>query len=255
MTLANLFETTKARNEIALIPYVTAGYPNVEASLDLVETAAEAGADAVEIGLPFSDPVADGPTIQFASHQALEKGFRSRPFLEALATRKRPCPIIVMTYLNPLIALGPQAFPTLAVAGVSAVVVPDLPAEEAASFTEEAARVGIDLVLLVAPTSSEERLRRIGSASRGFVYVVGVVGTTGARKAADPELPRILDRVRPTTTLPLVAGFGLSAPEHVRAITAHADGAIVGSRLVDAIRQGEDFGALVRSFKQASRRL
>ena len=159
-----------------------------------------------------------------------------------------------MTYLNPLLALGPSAFSLLAGAGVSAIVVPDLPEEEAASVSEEAARVGIDVVLLVAPTSSDESLRRIGARSRGFVYVVGVVGTTGARRDADPALPQILSRVRAATTLPLVAGFGLSDPAHVRAITAHADGAIVGSRLVDAIRQGEDFDALIRSFKQASRR-
>ena len=110
------------------------------------------------------------------------------------------------------------------------------------------------MVFLVAPTSSDERLRRIGSTSRGFVYVVGVVGTTGARREADPALPRILDRVRGATSLPLVAGFGLSDPSHIQAITEHADGAIVGSRLVDAIRQGEDFAALIRSFKQATRR-
>jgi len=255
MSMAQVFEATRSRHEIALIPYVTAGYPNREASLDFVHKAADAGADAVEIGFPFSDPVADGPTIQFASHQALQAGFKTRPFLEALATRKRPCPLIVMTYLNPLLALGPNAFSMLSVAGVSAVVVPDLPEEEAGALTADAARFGIDVVLLVAPTSSEERLRRIGAASRGFVYVVGVVGTTGARRSADPELPRILDRVRATTTLPLVAGFGLSDPSHVRAITAHADGAIVGSRLVDCIRHGEDFAALVRSFKQATRRL
>ena len=254
MTLAGVFETTRGRNEIALIPYVTAGYPSIEASLDFMQAAAGAGADSIEIGLPFSDPVADGPTIQFASHQALQAGYRTRPFLRALAARPRSCPLIVMTYLNPLLALGPSAFSLLAGAGVSALVVPDLPEEEAASVSEEAARAGIDLVLLVAPTSSDESLRRIGARSRGFVYVVGVVGTTGARRDADPALPRILSRVRAATTLPLVAGFGLSDPSHVRAITAHADGAIVGSRLVDAIRQGEDFAALIRSFKQASRR-
>lgn len=254
MTLSQVFEPARARNEIALIPYVTAGYPTIEASLDFVQKAIDAGADAVEIGLPFSDPVADGPTIQFASHQSLASGFRIRPFLEALALRERSRPLIVMTYLNPLLALGPSAFSVLAAAGVSGVVVPDLPEEEAAGFTTEAARFGIDIVLLVAPTSSSERLHRIGAASRGFVYVVGVVGTTGARADADPALPRILDRVRGTTALPLVAGFGLSDPSHVQAITAHADGAIVGSRLVDAIRQGEDFSALVRSFKKATRR-
>ncbi len=254
MTIARVFETTHGRNEIALIPYVTAGYPSMEASLDFIQAAAEAGADAIEIGLPFSDPVADGPTIQFASHQALQAGYRTRPFLQALAARPRSCPLIVMTYLNPLLALGPNAFSLLAGAGVSALVVPDLPEEEAASVSDEAARFGIAVVLLVAPTSSDESLQRIGARSRGFVYVVGVVGTTGARRDADPALPQILSRVRATTSLPLVAGFGLSDPAHVRAITAHADGAIVGSRLVDAIRQGEDFSALIRSFKQASRR-
>lgn len=254
MTLARMFEGTKARGELAFIPYLTAGYPSIEASLDLIDTAAEAGADAVEIGLPFSDPVADGPTIQFASHEALQKGFRTRAFLKALSVRERGCPRILMTYLNPLLALGPRVFSTLAEAGVSAVVIPDLPEEEAAVLSTDAARSGIDLVLLAAPTSSEERLRRIGLASRGFVYVVGVVGTTGARREADPALPQVLDRVRPATSLPLVAGFGLSEPSHLQPITAHADGAIVGSRLVDAIRRGEDFAALIRSFKQAARR-
>ena len=254
MTLASMFLATRGRNEIALIPYVTAGYPSVSASLDFMDQAAAAGADAVEIGLPFSDPVADGPTIQFASHQALENGFKTRVFLEALAARGRACPRILMTYHNPLLALGPNAFATLAAASISAVVIPDLPEEEASSLSGEAARAGIDLVLLAAPTSPDERLRRIGAASRGFVYVVGVVGTTGARREADPALPRILDRVREATCLPLVAGFGLSDPSHLQAITAHADGAIVGSRLVDAIRQGEDFAALIRSFKQATRR-
>lgn len=254
MSMRAMFEATRGRGEIALIPYVTAGYPSIEASIDLVDQAAEAGADAVEIGLPFSDPVADGPTIQFASHQALERGFRTRVFLEAITARRPVSPLILMTYLNPLLALGPSACAKLAAAGVRALVVPDLPEEEAASIGAEAKAAGIDLVLLAAPTSSPERLRRIGAASRGFVYVVGVVGTTGARREADPALPGILDRVRPATALPLVAGFGLSEPSHIRAIASHADGAIVGSRLVDAIRQGEDFAALIRSFKQATRR-
>lgn len=254
MSLAPLFAAVRARREMAFIPYVTAGYPTVERSLDLIDEAAVAGADAIEIGLPFSDPVADGPTIQFASHEALVAGFRTRVFLEALSVRESPCPRIVMTYLNPLLALGEQALPLLARARVQALVIPDLPAEEAEAFSAAAATHGIDVVLLVSPTSSDERLRRIGAASRGFVYVVGVVGTTGARRDADPELPRILARVRATTALPLVAGFGLSEPAHLSALVGHADGAIVGSRLVDAIRNGEDVSSLIRSFKQATRR-
>lgn len=254
MTLSAMFEATTARREVALIPYITAGYPSVEASLDLIEAAAAAGADAVEIGLPFSDPVADGPTIQFASHEALRAGFRPRVFLEALAKRPAACPRVVMTYLNPMLALGDEAFALLSRAQVSALVVPDLPRGEADSISTTAARFGIDLVLLAAPTNTDDDLRRIGAASRGFVYVVGVVGTTGARRAANPALPEILNRVRAHTTLPLVAGFGLSDPSHISAIRDHADGAIVGSRLVDALRQGEDFAALIRSFKQATRR-
>ena len=254
MTLSRMFETNRARREIALIPYVTAGYPSLGASLDFIRQAADAGADAIEIGLPFSDPTADGPTIQFASHQALEGGFKTRAFLEALGATRHACPLILMTYVNPLLALGPNAFPTLAKAGFSAAVIPDLAEDEALSMSEEAASAGIDLVLLVAPTSSDERLRRIGSLSRGFVYAVSVVGTTGARREADPALPEFLARARKHTTQPVVAGFGLSHPSHVQAINEHADGAIVGSRLVDAIRQGEDFAALIRSFKQATRR-
>jgi tryptophan synthase alpha chain len=254
MTLAGMFEATRARQEIALIPYVTAGYPSVDASLDLIAAAAAAGADAVEIGLPFSDPVADGPTIQFASHEALRAGFRSRLFIEALAARPSAGPLIVMTYLNPLLALGSGAFESLARAGVVGLVVPDLPESEAASISAEAERFGIDLILLVAPTSSDEALGRIGKASRGFLYVVGVVGTTGARAAADPALPAVLRRARACTALPLVAGFGLSEPSHIHALRDAADGAIVGSRLVDAIRQGENFAALIQSFKQATRR-
>lgn len=254
MSLETLFAVARERREMVFIPYVTAGYPTMERSLDLIDTASAAGADAIEIGLPFSDPVADGPTIQFASHEALVAGFRTRVFLEALAAREPGCPRIVMSYLNPLLALGDQALPLLARAHVQALVIPDLPAEEAEAFSANAATHGIDVVLLVSPTSSDDRLRRIGAASRGFVYVVGVVGTTGARRDADPELPRILDRVRATTSLPLVAGFGLSEPAHLSALVGHADGAIVGSRLVDAIRKGEDFSSLIRSFKQATRR-
>ncbi len=254
MTLSPMFERARAREEIALIPYVTAGYPSTAASLDFICAAAEAGADAIEIGLPFSDPVADGPSIQFASHEALANGFKSRAFLEAIAARRPACPLIVMTYLNPFLALGAGAFPAFHKAGVSAVVIPDLPEDESAAVSGEGLRFGIDLVLLAAPTSSMERLRRIGASSRGFVYVVGVVGATGVRQEANPALPQILSRVRATTSLPLVAGFGLSDPSHVTAIAAHADGAIVGSRLVDAIRGGEDFAALIRSFKEATRR-
>jgi tryptophan synthase alpha chain len=249
-----MFAATRRRQEIALIPYVTAGYPSVTASLDFVQAAADAGADAIEIGLPFSDPVADGPTIQAASHEALVNGFKVRPFLAELKARPRVCPMIVMTYLNPLLALGAEAFSLLAEAGVCAVVVPDLPEEEAAAVGRDAARFGIDLVLLVAPTSSPERLQRIGSTSKGFLYVVGVVGVTGARKETDTSLPAFLDVVRTMTTLPLVTGFGLSDPDHVRAIAPHTDGVIVGSRFVDAIRRGEDFKTLVRSFKTATRR-
>lgn len=254
MSLETMFAATRARGEMVFIPYVTAGYPTMDRSLEFIDAAAVAGADAVEIGLPFSDPVADGPTIQAASHEALVAGFRARVFLEALAARDPGCPRIVMTYLNPLLALGERALPLLARARVQALVIPDLPAEESGALSAAAATHGIDVVLLVSPTSSGERLRRIGVASRGFVYVVGVVGTTGARRNADPELPRILDRVRATTALPLVAGFGLSEPDHLTALVGHADGAIVGSRLVDAIRNGEDVSSLIRSFKQATRR-
>src|SRR5262245_15704625 len=201
MTMAQAFERARGRNEMALIPYVTAGYPNTTASLAFLDAAVAAGADAIEIGLPFSDPVADGPTIQYASHEALKNGFRPRPFLEALARRARTRPIVLMTYLNPLLALGERGFDLLAASGVVALVVPDLPESESQAVSSDAARAGIDLVLLASPTSSAVSLTRIGAGARGFVYVVGVVGTTGTRSEIDPALPATLARTRAVTTL------------------------------------------------------
>lgn len=254
-----LFAETGSRGELAFMPYFTAGYPSVGASLDLIDGAFAGGADAVEIGLPHSDPVADGPSIQFSSSAALGAGFRSRPFLDALARRRFPGPVVVMTYLNPLIALGADAFSRIADSGASGLVVPDLPLEGCESVSAGAERANLDLVLLVAPTSHAERMRSIAARSRGFVYVVAVTGVTGARGSMGDDLVATLARARSVTTLPLVAGFGLSTPAHVaelagRPTASRPQGVIVGSRIVDAIREGEDVRSLVRSFKEATRR-
>lgn len=252
MSLASLFTGLRARRELGFIPYFTAGYPSVEASLDFIEAAERAGANAIEIGLPFSDPVADGPVIQASSQAALDAGFRPIRFLEALAGRPAKAPRIVMSYLNPLLALGDEGFMRLQRASVEGLVVPDLPLEEAPLLRESAARVGIDLALLAAPTTTAERLALIAREARGFIYAVGVMGPTGARRELDPALPALLARLRAATDLPVAAGFGLSRPEHLAALTGLADAAIVGSRLVAAIRDGEDLKSLLQSFKSST---
>lgn len=252
--IAAAFAAARARDEAALVPYVTAGFPTLERSLELIAEAARGGADVVEVGVPFSDPVADGPTIQHASSVALENGTTLRAILAALSQRDFELPLVLMSYLNPLLALGDDLFDRLRAAGIAGLIVPDLPLEEAGAWSERAAAAGIDLVLLAAPTSPPERLQAIARASRGFVYAVAVTGVTGARSEIDERLTPMLATLREATELPVAAGFGISTPEQVARLAAGADGLVVGSRLIDAIRNEEDFESLVRELKQATRR-
>jgi tryptophan synthase alpha chain len=258
-SLEALFAATGARAELAFIPYFTAGYPSVEASLDMVEAAFAGAADAVEIGLPHSDPIADGPSIQFSAAAALADGFRTRPFLDALARRSFPGPVIVMTYLNPLIALGADAVSRIANSGASGLVVPDLPVEGCGLLAPGAARANLDLALLVAPTTPVTRMRAVAEHSRGFLYVVAVTGVTGARTSMERDLGSTIARARSVTPLPLVAGFGFSTAAQIAELARHPpesrpQGVIVGSRIVEAIRAGEDVKSLSLSFKEATRR-
>jgi tryptophan synthase alpha chain len=222
--------------------YVTAGFPDPEASLPLWHRLVEAGADFLEIGVPFSDPLADGPTIQRSSQQALRRGVDLGwifDHVRAFRERDSRTPIVLMGYLNPILAYGPEAFARQARAcGVDGVIVADLPLEERSWIGEALDRIGVDLVLLAAPTSSEERLRRIDQESRGFVYAVSVTGVTGARQDVARQAMAFLERARSVVrTNPLYVGFGIATAEDARQLLSRADGIIIGSALVERIER------------------
>jgi tryptophan synthase alpha chain len=246
--LAETFETLRARQARALIPYFTAGDPSPADTRRLVIEAARRGADIVEIGIPFSDPLADGPVIQRAARRALAAGVTLPRVLE-LARDLRgevSIPLVFLTYYNPVLAFGLKAFARSAVdAGVDGVIVADLPPEEAGPLAEETDAAGLDLIHLVAPTSTPARMRLIARRSRGFIYVVSLTGVTGVRDTIAPDLVRQLRALRLITTRPICAGFGISTPEHVSAVAPYADGVIVGSAVVRLVEQHAGTSRLV----------
>lgn len=255
--IPDAFARTRAEGRLALIAYLTVGYPTLDATPELVEAAAAAGADAIELGIPFSDPLADGPTIQAASQVALKGGVSVERALEAAraARRKTNVPILFMTYINPILALGVDRFCRAASqAGVDGLIVPDLPAQEADEVRGLAASAGLDLVFFVAPTSSDAGLEAACRAATGFVYCIAVTGVTGARGQLDSAVPALIERIRRHTTLPVVVGFGISRPEHLAALSGKADGVIVASALLDAIGKApDDPVGQVRSFLRGLR--
>jgi tryptophan synthase alpha chain len=204
--------------------------------------ALSAVSEAVEIGIPFSDPMADGATIQESSRVALESGASLGSILDAIQSQGAlGSELVVMSYLNPLMAFGYQELlPRLAAAGVSALVVPDLPLEESGQLGGESREHGIGLVQLVSPVTSQERLEALGRASEGFTYAVTMTGTTGGSVGGDEEVTAYLDRVRAVSRPPVLAGFGVRSSDQVRALAPHCDGVIVGSALVEVISAGED---------------
>lgn len=237
------FSRLRAEQRLALIAYLTVGYPRLDVTPSLVEAAAQSGADAVELGIPFSDPLADGRTIQAASQQALKGGVTVARALEAAsaARQKTEVPLLFMTYLNPILAFGLQRFcRATAEAGVDGLIVPDLPPAESAELRRAADAGQIDLVFFVAPTSSEAGIVAACRAATGFIYCIAVTGVTGARTELDPALLPLIETVRRHTSLPIVVGFGISRVEHLQALTGKADGVIVASALLDAIAQSPD---------------
>ncbi len=227
---------------VRVIPYLMAGYPDRGRSAELGRRYAAAGAAAIEVGIPFSDPLADGPTIQRAGQAALAGGMTvSAALAIAGEVGREGVPVVVMTYVNPVLAYGIERFAEHAAqAGVAGVIVPDLPAEESASVAEPLHQAGVETVFLVAPTSTDERLRAVAAASSGFVYCVTLSGVTGARSELDPGLEALLARVRQATALPVAAGFGISRPEHLRRLQGRADAAVVASALLQRVHEGED---------------
>ncbi len=223
----------------ALMPYFTLGYPDYETSLDVVQACVQAGADMMELGIPFSDPLADGPTIQHSAHIALQNGMTVRRCLQGvvdLRTRGVDVPLVLMGYLNPILAYGLDDFVAdAASAGADGFIIPDLPPEEAGAMLTACRQHGLDMVFLLSPNSPQDRVRLVTESSQGFVYLVSVTGVTGARAALPAELATFVGRVRAQTTKPLAVGFGISTPQQAASVGALADGVIVGSALIRAV--------------------
>ncbi len=236
----------------ALMPYLMGGYPSLEESRAIGLACADAGADLVELGVPFSDPLADGPVIHAAGTAALEAGVTPLWVLEVCSALSERLPVVLMAYANLL--LGHAGFvQKAAAAGAAGLIVPDLPHDEAGELRAECDALGLALVPLVAPTTTDERMREIGRDARGFVYTVSLAGTTGERESLPPELERTVERVRASTDVPVAVGFGISTPEQARAVGDVADGVIVGSRIVRAAGEGgaEAVGEVVRGLAEA----
>ena len=241
--LSRRFDLLRQQGERALITYVMAGDPSPEATVEIVKALDAAGADAVELGIPFSDPLADGPLIQEAGLRALKQGMTVARTLHLIGSIRQTCqiPIIVMTYFNPVLHYGLERFATDAASfGADAVIQTDLIPEEAGDWVRIARNVGLDTVFLVAPTSTDARIEAAASLSTGFIYCVSRTGVTGARDKLPTELGDLIRRVKRLTPIPVCVGFGISTPEHVRQVVQDADGAVVGSALVKLIAEHRD---------------
>lgn len=257
-SIAAAFAAARGDGRAALMPYMMGGFPDMAASRGIAQAYADAGADLVELGIPYADPLADGPVIHAAGTAALRAGARMDTVLELGRELAERIPVVAMCYFNPLLSRGlERSFDELAARGISGVIVPDLPMEEASATLEICDARGLALVPLVAPTTPQERLARIGASARGFVYTVSVVGTTGERRALG-GLEELVARAKAATEVPVAVGFGIGTPEQAaEAARAGADGVIIGTRLVRAAAEAEDpaaqTGALVASFAAALR--
>ena len=240
----------------ALVAYLTVGYPDLKSTLELVPMLAEAGCDIIELGIPFSDPLADGTTIQEASSQALQGGVTPKVCLE-LAKQLREkvaLPLVFMTYYNPVLHFGLESFcVACAEAGIDGLIIPDLPPDEATDLDASAKKHQLDLIFLLTPTSTTERIRLVAEKSRGFIYLVSLTGVTGPRESLPAGLEDFVSRVRKETAQPLCVGFGISTPDQAHRVGQVADGVIVGSRLIQLIREEGAPYQLTRSFIRSLR--
>lgn len=236
----------------AFMPYFTLGYPDYETSLAIVQALAEGGADLIELGLPFSDPLADGPTIQHSTQVALRNGMNLKRCLDAvreLRARGVEIPFMLMGYFNPIVAFGVEAFATAACeVGANGFIVPDLPPEEAEVREAACQRLGLGLAFLLAPTSTTARIKLVTEKATGFTYLVALTGITGARAQLSDELGDFVARVRQVARTPLAVGFGISTPEQARTVGAFADGVIVGSKLINIASTAADPVGACRAF-------
>ncbi|HYM95873.1 MAG TPA: tryptophan synthase subunit alpha [Candidatus Sulfotelmatobacter sp.] len=255
MEQTRLEAAVRADGDLKLVAYMMAGHPNKKRSIEIGRRLAESGIAALEIGIPHSDPLADGPVIQRAGQVALENGMTVAGALEvAEAIASAGVPIALMSYINPILAHDPRRFAAEASqAGVSGVIVPDLPIEESEPVAGWFRAASLDTVFMVAPTTSKDRMEAICAHSSGFVYCVTVTGITGARKDLPEGMKELFGEIRKRTSLPLAAGFGISRPEHMKALRGSADAAVVGSAIVSEIDRGADPSGLVKGLLKACR--
>lgn len=239
--IADTFARLRAAGQVALMPYLTVGFPERDSTLELVPALEAAGASLFELGVPFSDPLADGATVQRTAQKALANGVNLAFCVETVAAlrgRGVQAPLLLMGYFNPLLRYGVQrACAELAAAGGDGWILPDVPPEESDEIRETAAAHGLDLIMMVAPTTPEERIAQLAERASGFIYTVSLTGVTGARQALAANLDDVLARVRRHSDLPLVVGFGISSAAHVAEVARIADGAIVGSALLAHIER------------------
>src|SRR5438132_6361080 len=261
--ISKRFAELRASGELGIVTYITAGDPSLDATLRFVLTLAEAGADVIELGVPFSDPLADGPTIQRASERALKSGTTLAGVLDLVRRIRQPSqvPLVLFSYYNPILQMGLEKFASAAAsAGADGALATDLTPEESEEYRRILATHRLDTIFLGAPTSTDERLAKIAACSSGFLYLISRTGVTGAKDALPDDLPALLRRARGVTHLPVAVGFGISLPGHVSVLGGLADAAVVGSALVSEIEKAKSvdgaaaaLAARVRSLKEAAR--
>jgi tryptophan synthase alpha chain len=260
--IAKRFRGLSEAGELGLVAYITAGDPSLDASEKIVLAAAEAGADIIELGVPFSDPLADGPTIQRASERALRSGTTLAGVIDLVRRLRKhtEVPLVLFSYFNPILQMGIEKFADAAsAAGTDGVLATDLTLEESADYRAVLHARGLDTIFLAAPTSTDARLAKIAGVSTGFLYLISRTGVTGARESLPEELPGLVRRIRKFTTLPIAVGFGISLPTHVTVLGGIADAAVVGSALVAEVEKSSSaqsaakaVGDLVGSLKRAA---
>ena len=251
-SITRRFDALRKQSRRALVCYVTAGHPDVDRSLETLHALEEGGADIVELGVPFSDPIADGPVIQASSQRALEQGMNYDGVLALIEKAKLGVPVVLFSYLNPILAAGPDALVRAAKAGASGILVTDIPVGADPAREEWLGGSPLAFIRLVAPTTPRDRMAEIARHGSGFVYLISRLGVTGLQETTATSLPDSVQRLRSATTLPICVGFGISTPEQARSVGNLADGVVVGSALVKAAEIGpEDVLTFTRSLREA----
>lgn len=237
------FELLRKDNKKAFIAYIMAGDPGIQRTKEMVRILEDCGVDIIELGVPFSDPLADGPTIQAAAQRALEGGTTLHTVIDLVADLRKTTriPIILMTYYNPIFKYGEETFVEDAcAAGIDGIIVPDLPPEEAEGMMKLTKKKPFNIIFLLAPTSTEARIHKIGRASEGFIYYVSITGITGSKFSLDPAIESHMNRIRAVSDTPIAVGFGISTPEEASLVARFADGVIIGSAIVKRINEPEE---------------